>query len=189
MNWQQVAPGVILLLVKVTGTSLFFVFLPQIFPMGNITFTSKENYSGWTPSLEQTSSLSPLLPTTAQIPLTQPRWERFRGNDYWFSEEKETWLISKATCRDWQSDLVIISDRKELEFMMNKTAMADYFIGLTYSEIKNKWVWTDNKELNLNLFPIKQGTMDEECAAIRAGNVSPVSCYQTFNWICEKTYS
>ncbi|KAM6473089.1 killer cell lectin-like receptor subfamily F member 1 isoform 3-T5 [Liasis olivaceus] len=170
MNWQQVAPGVILLLVKVTGTSLFFVFLPQIFPMGNITFTSKENYS-------------------AQIPLTQPRWERFRGNDYWFSEEKETWLISKATCRDWQSDLVIISDRKELEFMMNKTAMADYFIGLTYSEIKNKWVWTDNKELNLNLFPIKQGTMDEECAAIRAGNVSPVSCYQTFNWICEKTYS
>ncbi|XP_007443649.1 C-type lectin domain family 5 member A-like [Python bivittatus] len=114
MNWQQVAPGVILLLVKVTGTSLFFVFLPQIFPMGNITFTSKENYSGWTPSPEQTSSLSPLLPTTAQIPLTQPRWERFRGNDYWFSEEKETWLISKATCRDWQSDLVIISDRKEL---------------------------------------------------------------------------
>ncbi|XP_063150798.1 C-type lectin domain family 5 member A-like [Candoia aspera] len=187
MNWQQIAPGVILLLVKLTGTSLFFVFFPQIFPMGNITFAPKENYSGWTLSPEQASSLSPLLPTTAQIPLKQPRWERFRGNDYWFSEDKTTWLISQINCRDWKSDLVIINNTKELEFIISKTTMAEYFIGLTYSEPRNKWIWSDDKELNMNLFPMRLRTMDEECATIRAGVLSPASCYQTYSWICEKT--
>ncbi|XP_058029248.1 C-type lectin domain family 5 member A-like [Ahaetulla prasina] len=188
MNWQQVAPGVILLLVKLTGTSLFFVFFPQIFPKGNITSISAKNSSVWSPSPEQTSSLSPLYPTTVRIPLKQPRWERFRGHDYLFSEEKAMWLISQFDCKlIWKSDLVIISDTKELEFIINKTAMANYFIGLTYSESTKKWEWIDHKEHNVNLFPIK-ATVDKDCAAIGA-DVSPVSCYDEYNWICEKTYS
>lgn len=36
-------------------------------------------------------------------------------------------------------------------------------------------------------FPIR-ATVDKECAAIGAGGVSPVSCYDEFSWICEKTY-
>ncbi|XP_013917915.1 PREDICTED: C-type lectin domain family 5 member A-like isoform X1 [Thamnophis sirtalis] len=188
MNWQQVAPGVILLLVKLTGTSLFFVFFPQIFPKGNITSISTENSSVWPPSPEQTSSFSPLYPATVRTPLKQPRWERFRGHDYLFSEEKNTWQISQLECEDWTSKLLIIDDTKELEFIINKTAMANYFIGLTYSEPIKKWKWIDHKDHNMILFPIK-ATMDKECAAILAGNVSPVSCNDEYNWICEKTYS
>uniref|UniRef100_A0A8C5RGG4 C-type lectin domain-containing protein n=1 Tax=Laticauda laticaudata TaxID=8630 RepID=A0A8C5RGG4_LATLA len=169
MNWQQVVPGIVLLLVKLTGTSLFFVFFPQIFPKGNITSTSTENSS-------------------ARTPLKQQRWERFREHDYLFSEEKAKWLISQADCEQWKSKLVIINDTKELEFVINKTAMANYFIGLIYSESTKKWEWTNHKEHKMNLFPIK-ATMDKECAAIRAGVVSPVSCYDEYNWICEKTYS
>ncbi|XP_039201174.1 C-type lectin domain family 5 member A-like [Crotalus tigris] len=184
MNWQQLAPGVFLLLVKFTGTSLFFVFFPQIFPKGNIT---TENSSVWIPSPEQTSSFSPLLPTTVRIPLRQPKWERFRGHDYLFSEEKAAWVNSQLDCKEWKSDLVIISDSKELEFIINKTAMANYFIGLSYSESAKHWEWIDHKEHNMNLFPIRT-TMDKDCAAIGAGGVSPVSCYDEFSWICEKTY-
>ncbi|XP_070791493.1 C-type lectin domain family 5 member A-like isoform X1 [Pituophis catenifer annectens] len=188
MNWQHVAPGVILLLVKLTGTSLFFVFFPQIFPKGSIISLSTKNSSVWPPAPEQTSSLSPLHPTSVRIPLKKPRWERFRGHDYLFSEEKATWLISQLDCKDWKSNLVIINDTKELEFVINKTAMANYFIGLTYSESTKKWEWIDHKEHNINLFPIK-AIMDKECVAIGAGDVSPVSCYDDYNWVCEKTYS
>ncbi|XP_070592278.1 C-type lectin domain family 5 member A-like [Erythrolamprus reginae] len=188
MNWQQVAPGVILLLVKLTGTSLFFVFFPQIFPKGNITFISKENSTVWPSSPELTTFPSDLLPATGRTPLKQPRWERFRGHDYLFSEEKGMWMISHHDCGEWKSNLVIINDTKELEFVINKTAMGSYFIGLTYSESTRKWEWIDRKEHNINLFPIKP-TMDKECAAIVAGDVSPVSCYDEYNWICEKTYS
>ncbi|XP_026546445.1 C-type lectin domain family 5 member A-like [Notechis scutatus] len=156
MNWQQVAPGIILLLVKLTGTSLFFVFFPQIFPKGNITSTSTENSSVWLLFPEQIPSLSPLRPTTARIPLKQPRWERFREHDYLFSEEKATWLISQFDCEEWKSKLVIINDTKELEFVINKTAMANYFIGLTYSESTKKWEWTDHKEHNMNLISFRR---------------------------------
>ncbi|KAG8130269.1 hypothetical protein E2320_017010 [Naja naja] len=136
MNWQQAAPGIVLLLVKLTGTSLFFVFFPQIFPKENFTSISTENSSVWLPSHEQTSLPCVLLQ----------------------------------------------------EFVINKTAMANYFIGLVYSELTKKWEWIDQREHNMIIFPIK-AAMDKECAAIRAGVVSPVSCYDEYNWICEKTYS
>lgn len=49
-----------------------------------------------------------------RIPLKQPKWERFRGHDYLFSEEKAAWVISQLDCKEWKSDLVIINDSKEL---------------------------------------------------------------------------
>lgn len=56
------------------------------------------------------------LPSFAivRIPLKQPKWERFRGHDYLFSEEKAAWLNSQLDCKEWKSDLVIIDNSKEL---------------------------------------------------------------------------
>ncbi|XP_061491083.1 C-type lectin domain family 5 member A-like isoform X2 [Rhineura floridana] len=168
MDWKCMAPGIILLLVKLTGTSLFVVFMPKIFPGGILTFVP-ENY-------------------TAPIPWNEsfPRWERYRGSDYWFTEDMHFWIDCQALCMKWTSNLLIINDEKELEFIRNKTTAGDYFIGLTYSESKNEWLWINDAGLQRNLFAMNPNVDGKECATITADKVSPVLCYQESHCICEK---
>ncbi|XP_030393028.1 C-type lectin domain family 5 member A-like isoform X2 [Gopherus flavomarginatus] len=170
MNWQLVIPGLVILPIKLVGTSLFLIYFPQIFPMpgsqGTLNSTTERNITA-----------KPL------------QWERHRGNYYLFSKAKDVWSSSRTECDDQSSDLVVISDRKELEFLHNKTRDADYFIGLTYSEMEKRWYWIDKTELTRSLFTLKPKTLDYEndCAVIRAGELSPASCHQRNQWICEKT--
>ncbi|XP_066472799.1 C-type lectin domain family 5 member A-like [Tiliqua scincoides] len=195
MDWQCVAPGLIFLLVKLTAASLFVVFIPQIFPRGNISFVSEENSTvlqiSQNPSgITTTSSTRATTATTmkTQVPWKPLIWERYGGSYYWFSEGMLEWINSRAECIKQNSGLVIINDKKELEFIHNKTEMGNYYIGLTLEANGNemKWLWEDGTELDKSLFSMRPATMDEECATIRAGEVRPVSCHQQSHWICEK---
>lgn len=193
MDWWCVAPGPIVLLVKLTVTSLFVVFIPQIFPKGNISFVSDENSTvlqiSPNPSgIISTYSSRATTTTTTQTPFEPITWERYGGSYYWFSEDMLEWINSQAECIKQNSDLVIINDKKELEFIHNKTEMADYYIGLSLetTEKETKWLWNNGTELEKSLFTIKPAGKEEECASIRGGEVSQVSCYQPRHWICEK---
>lgn len=48
----------------------------------------------------------------------------------------------------WFSIFIFLSQQ---EFITNKTAMANYFIGLSYSESAKHWEWIDRREHNMNL--------------------------------------
>ncbi|CAI5796783.1 Hypothetical predicted protein [Podarcis lilfordi] len=185
MAWQHIVPGITLLLLKLTGTSLFLVFIPQIFPRGNFSFIPEENYTELltTPNLPEARAT---IATTVQIPQKPPTWERHRGSEFWFTETKEIWLHCRVDCMQWSSDLAIISDRNELEFIQNKTAMGSYFIGLTYTVAQNKWLWIDGTELKNNLFAMRPKAVDDECATLAAGELKPVSCHEEHHCICEK---
>ncbi|XP_062984554.1 C-type lectin domain family 5 member A-like [Elgaria multicarinata webbii] len=198
MTWQRAAPGIILVLVKLTGTSLFLVFIPQTFPRGNISFVAEENCTVLqttqsppeaTVTFPARSVIRTTVKATAPVLVNVPRWERYRGSEYWFSDVSDVWFNSQSECSEWNSGLVIINDKKELEFIRNKTTMGDYFIGLTYSEDENKWRWNDGTEPKWNLFTRKPDKIEQDCAIIRAQNVIPVSCYQESRWICEKNNS
>ncbi|XP_053150208.1 uncharacterized protein LOC128344322 isoform X2 [Hemicordylus capensis] len=160
-NMQRVIPGVILLLVKLTGTSLFVAFIPQIFPRGNISFVPEnisfvpENYTVSGPQTTESISEVTIVYTTEAATTTtataQPwKWQRYRGSYYWFSEDLRMWTIGRTECKKRGSDLVKINDRNELEFIRNKTKMAYYFIGLTYDG--NKWLWNDDTEIRRDLY-------------------------------------
>nr|XP_056704475.1 C-type lectin domain family 5 member A-like [Euleptes europaea] len=166
MGWRYVAPGIFLVLVKITGTSLFLAFIPEIFPRGNFSFVPEENF------------------TAVQVP--ELRWESYRGNLYTFSEEMLEWGASYSECMDQNSNLVIINDKKEMEFLQNKTRNADYFIGLEYPDDDNKWLWLDGTEPKGNLFTMRPNEVNKQCATLRGSVVSPASCFQKNRWICEK---
>ncbi|XP_044274867.1 C-type lectin domain family 5 member A-like [Varanus komodoensis] len=196
MMWQWAAPGIILILVKFTGMFLFLIFIPQIFPRGNISFIPEKNFTVLQTTQilpEVTSTVSPRagIKTTFKAPVSRPvpRWEGFRGSEYWFSEVPDVWFNSQMECIEWNSNLVTINDKAELEFIVNKATAADYFIGLTYSENNKKWRWTDGTEPSWNLFTKKQKEMGQDCATIRARDVHPASCYKESRWICEKQIS
>ncbi|KAF7236482.1 Collectin-12 [Varanus komodoensis] len=93
-----------------------------------------------------------LYPAAAPVSRPVPRWEGFRGSEYWFSEVPDVWFNSQMECIEWNSNLVTINDKAELEFIVNKATAADYFIGLTYSENNKKWRWTDGTEPSWNLY-------------------------------------
>ncbi|KAJ6653602.1 hypothetical protein lerEdw1_009036 [Lerista edwardsae] len=120
----------------------------------------------------------------ARIPF-QPTWEVYSGSYYWFSEGMLAWINSRRQCMKHNSDLAIINDKKELEFLYNKTERGDYSIGLTL-ENGMRWLWNDGTELERTLFTMKSAEMEEECAAIHAREVIPVICNQKRHWICEK---
>ncbi|CAM5078493.1 unnamed protein product [Natator depressus] len=196
MNLQLVIPGLVILPIKLVGTALFLIYFPQIFPMpgsqGTLNSTTEGNITvvQTTPGLPKTQPDSGTITTTARDRTAKPlQWEGHRGNYYLFSKAKGVWSSSRTECDEQSSDLVVISDRKELEFLRNKTRDADYFIGLTYSEMERRWYWIDKTELTRGLFTLKPKTLDYEndCAVIRAGEVSPASCHQLNHWICEKT--
>ncbi|TFJ97749.1 C-type lectin domain family 5 member A [Platysternon megacephalum] len=196
MNWQLIIPGLVILPIKLVGTSLFLIYFPQIFPMpgfqGTLNSTTERNVTvlQTTSGLPKTQPDSSTITTTARDRTAKPlQWEGHGGNYYLFSKAKEVWSSSRTECDDQSSDLVVISDRKELEFLRNKTRDADYFIGLTYSEMEMRWYWIDKTELTRGLFTLKPKTLDYEndCAIIRAGEVSPASCHKRNQWICEKT--
>ncbi|XP_048359848.1 C-type lectin domain family 5 member A-like isoform X2 [Sphaerodactylus townsendi] len=185
MGWQYVAPGIFLLLVKLTGTSLFIVFFPQIFPRGNFSFVPEENDTVL--QTPPSPTISPTrITTTAAVLSPQLRWESYEGNLYGFSEDMLEWSSSYYECEDHQSTLVIINDKREMEFLQNETRNGNYYIGLQHTDDGNKWIWLDNTELNGNVFTISSTDVEQQCAALRGKKVSPVSCYQKNRWICEK---
>ncbi|XP_003224692.1 C-type lectin domain family 5 member A [Anolis carolinensis] len=193
MDCRHLAPGIILLFVKLTGTSLFLVFMPGIFPHGNVSFVHEDNWTvlHTTESLPKVTTNIPVRTTAsttqkapaAPLPL---KWEGYQGSLYWFSETMEIWSGSRIRCKQQNSDLVIIRDKNELEFIFNKTISLEYFIGLSYSEDDRKWEWTDQTELQKNLFTMKQTEVGNECASVMAREVRQTSCFQESHWICKK---
>ncbi|XP_060618664.2 C-type lectin domain family 5 member A-like [Anolis sagrei] len=193
MDWWHLAPGIILLFIKLTGTSLFLVFMPSIFPHGNVSSVHEDNWTvlHTTENLPKVTTTLPVRSTAsttvkapaAPVPL---KWEGYQGSDYWFSETVAIWSSSRNECKKQNSDLVIIKDKNELEFIYNKTTSLDYFIGLSYVEDERKWEWTDSTELQRNLFTMRQPEVGNDCATVKAREVSPTSCFKKSHWICKK---
>ncbi|XP_015266148.1 PREDICTED: C-type lectin domain family 5 member A-like [Gekko japonicus] len=190
MGWRQVTPGIILVLVKLIGTSLFVTFIPQIFPRGNFSFVSEENGTvpQTPPSLTLTEGLTTTTPVeiTTAVQLPSLRWERFGRSSYGFSEYMLAWSSSHLECQELSSDLVIINDEEEMEFLQNRTRNADYFIGLEYPDNGNKWFWHDGTEPRADLFIMKPNNENKQCATLRGRELSPASCFKANRWICEK---
>uniref|UniRef100_A0A8D0GEV5 C-type lectin domain-containing protein n=1 Tax=Sphenodon punctatus TaxID=8508 RepID=A0A8D0GEV5_SPHPU len=159
MNWNLVAPVIVIVSIKVVGMSLFFTFLPQMFPTGfqgtlNSTMEDNVTVPQTTDSLPEPQTYSTIRATTTAA-VQHPKWKRHQGKFYLFSEAKENWSNSRTVCDSLGSDLVIINDKKQLEFLHNKTKNADYFIGLTYTEPQRKWLWIDDTETKSNLLQHK----------------------------------
>ncbi|XP_077679982.1 C-type lectin domain family 5 member A-like isoform X4 [Eretmochelys imbricata] len=132
MNLQLVIPGLVILPIKLVGTALFLIYFPQIFPMpgsqGTLNSTTEESITvvQTTPGLPETQPDSGTITTTARdrtaLHMTQRKakpskplqWEGHRGNYYLFSKAKGVWSSSRTECDEQSSDLVVISDRKEL---------------------------------------------------------------------------
>ncbi|XP_077201823.1 C-type lectin domain family 5 member A-like [Paroedura picta] len=187
MDWRCVAPGIILVLIKFAGTSLFVTFIPQIFPRGNLSFVPEDNFT----VLEVTPSPTENLMTTSvritrAVQVGELRWENYGRNLYGFSQNMLEWTSGFSECDDRSSHLVIINDKEEMEFLQNRTRNAKYFIGLEHPDDRNQWLWIDDTEPRGDLFILKPNQVGKQCATLQGTEVRSASCYEKNHWICER---
>ncbi|XP_009982926.1 PREDICTED: killer cell lectin-like receptor subfamily F member 1, partial [Tauraco erythrolophus] len=87
--------------------------------------------------------------TTCQ--LCPPGWQLHRGRCYYFSEEAVSWDDSQRNCLARKSQLLVIEDEIEMEFIDNKEKDTKYiWIGLKIQDMEKQWSSAEGPGANEN---------------------------------------
>ncbi|XP_074728122.1 C-type lectin domain family 5 member A-like isoform X4 [Strix uralensis] len=117
-------------------------------------------------------------------------WQKYGEKCYFFSQRKEEkdWNASRKECIDMKSDLVIIDNKKTLQYLISQSKGHYYLLGLTYSENEKKWKWINNVAHSTDMFTIRRDFSDYFCAVIGPKEVETASCKgsPTTRNLCEK---
>ncbi|NXN38359.1 KRBBB protein, partial [Rhinoptilus africanus] len=131
--------------------------------------------------------------TTTEETLGCPQdWEKHGDKCYFFSKTQEIrdWNASRKNCTDMNSDLVVIDNKDELDYLMSQSKGNYYLLGLilTNSESEKKWKWINNMERNTDMFNIEGNFTDYFCTVIGHEKVQTAPCggSSTTQNMCEK---
>ncbi|XP_068810404.1 killer cell lectin-like receptor subfamily F member 1 [Struthio camelus] len=120
--------------------------------------------------------------------LCPPGWQLHRGRCYYFSEEAVSWDDSQRNCLARKSQLLVVEDEIEMEFIDNKEKDTKYiWIGLKFQEKKKQWSWLENHGIRENRIVLNRIEADKNCAVYRRKNMIQTDNCQTLKkWICKK---
>ncbi|KAM9246334.1 killer cell lectin-like receptor subfamily F member 1 [Leptosomus discolor] len=120
--------------------------------------------------------------------LCPPGWQLHRGRCYYFSEEAVSWNDSRRNCLARKSQLLIIEDEIEMEFIDNKEKDTKYiWIGLKIQDMKKQWSSDEDPRVKENRITINRIETDKNCAVYRRKNMIQADNCQTLKkWICKK---
>ncbi|KAM6314490.1 C-type lectin domain family 5 member A-like [Podargus strigoides] len=118
-------------------------------------------------------------------------WEKNGGKCYFFSQDSEIkdFNASRKECTDMKSDLVIIDNKEELDYLRSQSRGHYYLLGLTYSKSEKKWKWINSVEYNRDMFNITGHSTNYFCTVISASaNIETAPCTgcSTTKNMCEK---
>ncbi|XP_045899616.1 C-type lectin domain family 4 member M-like isoform X1 [Micropterus dolomieu] len=124
-------------------------------------------------------------------------WVLFQSNCYLFSKsnyypESMGWQGSRDQCKQKMADLVVIESQEEQEFINNHTKdyKHGYWIGLSYRNTMDTWMWVDGSNFTLMYWVTQQPGNQGYCAltppsADPLANWHKVNCNLRNRWICE----
>ncbi|KAM9388172.1 killer cell lectin-like receptor subfamily F member 1 [Phaethornis superciliosus] len=120
----------------------------------------------------------------AKCELCPPGWQLHRGRCYYFSEEAVSWDDSQKKCLARKSQLLVIEDEIEMEFIDNKEKDTKYiWIGLKMQDMKTQWSSVEDPGVKEK----SSLETDKNCAVYRRKNVIQEDDCQTLKkWICKK---
>ncbi|XP_044534938.1 C-type lectin domain family 5 member A [Gracilinanus agilis] len=189
INWHITLSVIIVVTIKVTGTTFFLLYLPQIFPPvleRSLNSTSTEK-SITAPSLSPTTFEGNFKYSTTENSRTgcPIRWDFQDGKCYFFSTNEENWNKSQSWCLKEGATLAVINNSDEQRFLKYRARSEVYFIGLQYNLSQRRWRWVDGSEdieITMSISP-----PEFDCATIGVSDeVEPSSCEISHRWICEK---
>ncbi|XP_059701981.1 killer cell lectin-like receptor subfamily F member 1 isoform X2 [Haemorhous mexicanus] len=120
--------------------------------------------------------------------LCPPGWQLHRGRCYFFSEEARSWEDSQKNCLARKSQLLVIEDEIEMEFIDNKDKDTKYiWIGLDTEDMEKTWSSVEDHRVKEKRTALKSIEADKNCAVYRRKNLIQADNCQTLKeWICKK---
>ncbi|KAM9640843.1 killer cell lectin-like receptor subfamily F member 1 isoform 1-T1 [Morphnus guianensis] len=124
----------------------------------------------------------------ATCELCPPGWQLHRGRCYYFSEEAVSWDDSQRNCLARKSQLLVIEDEIEMEFIDNKEKDTKYiWIGLKTQDMKKQWSSVEDTGVKENRIAVSRIEHDKNCAVYRRKNmIQRDNCQTLKKWICKK---
>ncbi|XP_016077214.1 PREDICTED: killer cell lectin-like receptor subfamily F member 1 [Miniopterus natalensis] len=117
-------------------------------------------------------------------------WVQEKGKCYKFFKTFTSWIDSQNFCLGMKSQLLMIQDKAELDFMQNNIQDGIYFwIGLNITHPQKTWTWLDGTPLNPQLFQVKGKAEDNACAMITKKGVFSEKCHSHSYQICQNVIS
>ncbi|KAJ6652988.1 hypothetical protein lerEdw1_010257 [Lerista edwardsae] len=120
------------------------------------------------------------------------QWEYFNGKCYYFSLDKTSWMQAKTSCQYRHSQLVIINNMAEQNFLQTRTRNERYWIGLTDLGTEGIWRWLDGSDYKRGFKYWKSeepndDQRNEDCAHLWIyGEWNDVYCTYPCYFVCEK---
>ncbi|XP_050180549.1 killer cell lectin-like receptor subfamily F member 1 [Myiozetetes cayanensis] len=121
--------------------------------------------------------------------LCPPGWQLHRGRCYYFSEEASSWDDSQKKCLARKSQLLVVEDEIEMEFIDNKEKDPKYiWIEMKTQDKKKRWSSAGDHRVQINSrTDLRRTETDKNCAVYRRKNVIQADNCQTLKkWICKK---
>ncbi|XP_053573886.1 hepatic lectin isoform X2 [Bombina bombina] len=123
-------------------------------------------------------------------------WSTIGNNCYYFSSTKSNWMKARAMCMKKNSDLVVINNKEEQDFISGRTSSMRYWIGLSDLDDEGVWTWVDGTDYEKSFKFWKKGepndySSNEDCAHVwTSGEWNDVHCtYDQAYAVCEMKLS
>ncbi|KAF6275891.1 C-type lectin domain containing 5A [Rhinolophus ferrumequinum] len=185
MNWHMIISGLIVVVLKIVGTTLFLLYFPQIFGPSHESFSPTGSYGTGNvfPQIFGSDNIS-FSPTESSGTVCPRRWDFHQGRCFFLSTFEMSWNKSKDYCETEESTLAIVNTPEKLKFLQDITAAEKYFIGLLYQNAEKRWYWINNSIFNGNVTNHHQNF---NCVTIGLTKTfDSALCDTEYRWICEK---
>ncbi|XP_078064696.1 C-type lectin domain family 10 member A-like, partial [Mustelus asterias] len=123
-------------------------------------------------------------------------WSPFQGNCYYFSLSALSWEESRQNCISQGSELLVIRNKEEQEFVAEFNLSRTFWIGIKDSPLESAWMWVDGTFVHEDLMFWGPGNPDsyfdyqleafKNCVLLRRGAWANAVCNSPYHWICKR---
>ncbi|XP_039373054.1 killer cell lectin-like receptor subfamily B member 1B allele B isoform X4 [Mauremys reevesii] len=114
-------------------------------------------------------------------------WQLRGDKCYWVSRRGKMWSESRADCSARGSQLLVIRDREELEFLKDLTQSSNQFwVGLSVPSPEKVWTWLDGSRLDQTQLPVSDPADGSSCGVVKGNQIHSDICGSVLQWICQR---
>ncbi|XP_032850954.2 C-type lectin domain family 2 member L-like isoform X2 [Tyto alba] len=120
-------------------------------------------------------------PKLPQLEPCPDDWLYYKKKCYYHSGALADWNSSQESCSHYGASLAVIDSHQELNFIMYRIRITDFWIGLHRKG--DKFFWVNGESFDTNLFHVNI-TNDGDCVCIDSSFISTRRCSSRRNWLC-----
>uniref|UniRef100_A0A8C2LK15 C-type lectin domain family 5 member A n=1 Tax=Cricetulus griseus TaxID=10029 RepID=A0A8C2LK15_CRIGR len=188
MNWNLIISGLVTVVIKAAGMTLFLLHFPQVFYESNDGFIPTESYG--TTNVQNVSQIfgrnnDSVMPTRSYGTACPKDWDFHRGRCFFFFTSEASWENSRGDCVSRGSTLAIADTAEKLKYLQDIAGAEKYFVALRRQSGERKWRWINNSVFSGN---VTNENQNFHCVTIGLTKTfDAASCDISYRWICEKS--